>query len=123
MRTDFSTSGLNDIVFADSALIDVKFRSTDVRRVVFERCTFTGVDFSYSDLRNLHFDGMTLTSITFDRAGLEGVTFRGAILRDVSFRSWSRRYYKTLRTVDFTGARMDKLTYAALKATASRRPT
>ncbi|GAB7044256.1 MULTISPECIES: pentapeptide repeat-containing protein [Catenuloplanes] len=115
VRTDFSTSGLNDIVIADSALTDVKFRSTDVRRVVFERCTFTGVDFTYSDLRKLSFDGAALTSVRFDRAGLEGASFRGAILRDVSFRAWSRKYRNALRTVDFTGARMDKLTYAGLK--------
>ncbi|MDR7277358.1 pentapeptide repeat-containing protein [Catenuloplanes atrovinosus] len=116
VHTDFSGSGLNGVVIADTALIDVKFRSTDVRHVVFERCTFTGVDFSYSDLRRLDFGGTALTSVTFDRAGLEGVSFRGAVLRDVSFRAWARKYRNALRTVDFDGARMDKLTYAGLKA-------
>lgn len=115
VRTDLSSSGLNDVVIADSALTDVKFRSTDVRRVLFQRCSFTGVDFTYSDLRKLDFGGAALTSVRFDRAGLEGATFRGAILRDVSFRAWSRKYRNALRTVDFTGARMDKLTYAGLK--------
>lgn len=116
VRTDFSMSGLNGVRFADAVLTDVKFRTTDLRQTTFERCTFTGVDFSISDLRGLNFDGAVFTSVRFDRAGLEGVSMRGAILRDCSFRGgWSKKYYKALRTVDFEGARMDKLTYAALK--------
>ncbi|WP_020523769.1 pentapeptide repeat-containing protein [Catelliglobosispora koreensis] len=115
VRTDFSTSGLDGVVFADSALVDVKFRTTELRRTIFERCTFTGVDFSISDLRGLNFDGASFTGVKFDRAGLEGVSMRGATLRDCSFRGWSRKYYKALRTVNFEGARMDKLTFAALK--------
>lgn len=115
IRTDFSMSGLVGVRFADTALTDVAFRKTDLKRTTFERCTFTGVDFSYSDLRGLNLDGATFTSVKFDRAGLEGVSMRGATLRDVSFRSWSGKYFKALRTVNFDGARMDKLTYAALK--------
>lgn len=116
VRTDFSISGLNGVHFADAALIDVAFRKTDLKQVTFERCTFTGVDFSISDLRGLNFDGATLTGVKFDRAGLEGVSMRGAILRDCSFRGWNKKYYKALATVDFDGARMDKLTFAALKS-------
>jgi uncharacterized protein YjbI with pentapeptide repeats len=116
VRTDFSMSGLKGVRFADAALTDVLFRKTDVRQTIFERCTFTGVDFSYSDLRGLNFDGATFTGVKFDRAGLEGVSMRGAILRDCSFRSWSKKYYRALRTVNFEGARMDKLTFAALKS-------
>lgn len=117
VRTDFSTSGLQEVRFEEAALIDVLFRKTDLRKTIFERCTFTGVDFTMSDLRGLNFDGAAFTGVKFDRAGLEGVSFRGAILRDCSFRGgWSKRYYKSLRTVDFAGARMDKLTYAALKS-------
>ena len=116
IRTDFTASGLNGVRFAESALIDVMFRTTDLRKTVFERCTFTGVDFSMSDLRGLNFDGAAFTGVKFDRAGLEGMSMRGAILRDCSFRGgWSKRYYKALRTVNFEGARMDKLTFAALK--------
>lgn len=116
VRTEFSMSGLVGVRFADTALVDVAFRKTDLRQTVFERCTFTGVDFSVSDLRGLNFDGAVFTSVKFDKAGLEGVSMRGAILRDCSFRGgWSNRYYKTLKTIDFTGARMDKLTFAALK--------
>jgi uncharacterized protein YjbI with pentapeptide repeats len=116
VRTDFSTSGLAGTDFADATLTDVAFRMTDLRRTVLDRCTFTGVDFSSSDLRGLNFDGATFTSVKFDKAALEGITFRGAILRDCSFRGTSRRYYKALRTVNFDGARMDKLTYAGLKS-------
>jgi uncharacterized protein YjbI with pentapeptide repeats len=117
VRTDFSMSGLHDVRFADAALTDVAFRKTDLRKTVFERCTFTGVDFTYSDLRGLKFDGASFTGVKFDRAALEGVSMRGATLRDCSFRGgWSKKYYKALATVNFDGARMDKLTYAALKS-------
>jgi uncharacterized protein YjbI with pentapeptide repeats len=115
IRTDFSMSGLAGVRFEDTALTDVAFRKTDLKRTIFQRCTFTGVDFSTSDLRGLNFDGATLTSVKFDKAALEGVSMRGARLRDCSFRAWSKKYYKALRTVNFDGARMDKLTYAALK--------
>jgi uncharacterized protein YjbI with pentapeptide repeats len=116
VRTDFSKSGLAGTRFADVALTDVKFRMTDLRRTVFERCAFTGVDFTYSDLRGLNLDGSAFVSVRFDRAALEGMTFRDATLRDVSFRATSRKYRTALRTVAFDGARMDKLTYAGLKA-------
>jgi uncharacterized protein YjbI with pentapeptide repeats len=116
VRTDFSQSGLHGVRFADAALTDVAFRQTDLRRTIFERCTFTGVDFTYSDLRGLSFDAESFTGVKFDRAALEGLSLRGAILRDCSFRGgWSKKYYRSLRTVTFDGARMDKLTYAALK--------
>ncbi len=116
VRTDFSMSGLRDARFSDAAFTDVAFRKNDLRRTVFEGCTFTGVDFSLSDLRGLNLDGSTFTSVKFDKAALEGVTMRGATLRDVSFRATSRRYRNAVRTVNFDGARMDKLTYAGLKA-------
>jgi uncharacterized protein YjbI with pentapeptide repeats len=115
VRTDFNMSGLTETTFADAALVEVKFRMTDLRRTVFENCTFTGVEFTMSDLRGLHLDGSVFTSVKFDRAALDGVTFRGATLRDVSFRAWSKKYRTGVRTVDFDGARMDKLTYALLQ--------
>ena len=115
VRTDFSKSGLTETRFAEVALVDVKLRMTDLRRTVFQNCTFTGVDFTMSDLRGLKLDGAAFTGVRFDRAALDGVTFRGATLRDVSFRAWSRKYRKAIRTVDFDGALMDKLTYAGLK--------
>jgi uncharacterized protein YjbI with pentapeptide repeats len=117
VRTDFSMSGLTETRFAEAALTDVKLRMTDLRRTVFENCTVTGGDFTMSDLRGLHLDGMAFTSVRFDRAALEGVSFRGATLVDVSFRAWSRKYRREMRTVDFDGAQMDKLTYAVLKGT------
>ncbi|WP_144122590.1 pentapeptide repeat-containing protein [Catellatospora sichuanensis] len=116
VRTDFSTSGLYEVRFEDAALTDVAFRATDLRRTIFERCTFTGVDFTHSDLRGLNFDGESFTSVKFDQTALAEMSLRGAILRDCSFRGgWSKKYYKALRTVNFDGARMDKLTFAALK--------
>jgi len=115
VRTDFSTSGLVDTRFSDVAFTDVKFRMTDLRRTVFENCTFTGVDFTQSDLRGMNLDGAAFSGVKFDKAALHGVTFRGATFRDVSFRAWTWKYRNAIKTVDFDGARMDKLTYAGLK--------
>lgn len=56
-------------------------------------------------------------------AALGNVTFREATLRDVSFRGSSRKYRNAIRTVDFDGARMDKLTYAGLKGLGQTWPT
>jgi uncharacterized protein YjbI with pentapeptide repeats len=57
-----------------------------------------------------------LRSVKFERAAVEGVSLRGATLRDVSFHATSRKIRNAIRTVNFDGARMDKLTYAGLKA-------
>jgi uncharacterized protein YjbI with pentapeptide repeats len=115
VRTDFGMSDLTQTRFADLALVDVKFRTTDLRHTIFEHCAFTGVDFTNSDLRGLNLDGSTLTSVRFDKAALNGVTFRGATLRDVSFRVGGWKQRNSIRTVNFDGSRMDKLTYAGLK--------
>ena len=92
-----------------------QFRKTDLRRTIFEGCTFIGVDFHPTPTCADSTRRGDLHGVKFDRAALEGVTFRGATLRDVSFRATSRKYCNAMRTVNFDGARMDKLTYAGLK--------
>ncbi|WP_416444253.1 pentapeptide repeat-containing protein [Leucobacter sp. HNU] len=116
VRTDFSTSALKDARFGASELTDVRFKRADLTNVEFDGCSFVGVDFAYSNVSGLDFGGARLTSVRFDNAGLAGASFAGATLRDVSFRGWSRKYRTGFRKVDFTGARMDKLTYAGLKS-------
>ncbi|MFD6158118.1 pentapeptide repeat-containing protein [Nocardia sp. NPDC060256] len=114
VRTDFSTSGLIETRFVDAALTDVRLRNTDLRHTVFQGCTFTGVDFSGSDLRGLKLDASTFVSVNFEKTALENVSFRRATLRDVSFRALTKKYRAAIRTVNFEGALMDKLTYAGL---------
>ena len=118
VRTKFSTSDLTQAKFTDVKLIDVKLTLTDLRKTVFENCIFNGVDFKTSDLTGLCLDGQTFIGVKFGEAALKEVTFRGATLKDVSFTPpWSltKTYYRAIKTICFDGARMDKLTYAALK--------
>ncbi len=66
-------------------------------------------------------DGQTFIGVKFDKAALNEVSFKGATLKNVSFHaaftwtSWSKKYYRAIKTICFDGATMDKLTYAALK--------
>ena len=116
VRTNFSTSGLDGAKFIGVKLTDVKFNYTDLRKTIFESCTFLGVDFHYSDLSGQRLDGQTFLSVTFDLPALKDVSFQGATLKNVAFRPvgiWSLK--RAIQSMNFDGAMMDKLTYAALK--------
>jgi uncharacterized protein YjbI with pentapeptide repeats len=102
-------------------MIDVKLTTTDLRETIFENCHFNGVDFKYTDLRGQNFDGLTFIDVKFDMASLNEVSLKGSTLRNVSFHSvftwhtWTKKYYRAIKTICFDGTMMDKLTYAALK--------
>jgi uncharacterized protein YjbI with pentapeptide repeats len=118
VRTEFSTSELTGAKFTDVKLVDVKLTTTDLRKTVFENCTFNGVDFKYCDMRGLCLDGLSFIGVKFDGVTLNEATFKGATLRNVSFRTafaLTNKNYRALKTINFDGAMMDKLTYAALK--------
>lgn len=118
VRTQFSSSTLNGVKFSNAALVDVRLSTTDLTKTVFENCSFNGVDFKASDMSGLCFDGQTFIGVKFDNTSLKDASFKGATLKNVSFRptfALTNRYYKTLKTICFDGATMDKLTYAALK--------
>jgi uncharacterized protein YjbI with pentapeptide repeats len=118
VRTNLSKSELKGAKFIGVKLIDVKLSLIDLRRTVFEDCIFNGVDFKYCDLQGLCLDGQTFIGVKFDQASLNEVSFRGCMLKDVSFLAtitWSKKYYRAIKTICFDGAMMDKLTYAALK--------
>jgi uncharacterized protein YjbI with pentapeptide repeats len=121
VRTEFSTSDLTRAKFSDVKLIDARLNMTDLRETIFENCIFEGVDFKYCDLRGLCLDGQTFIGVKFDRTALNEVTLEGATLKNVSFHapftwtSWSKKYYRAIKTIRFDGATMDKLTYNALK--------
>ncbi|MDU0204289.1 pentapeptide repeat-containing protein [Paenibacillus sp. MAH-36] len=118
VRTNFSKSGLDGVKFTGSRLTDVTLTMTDLRKTVFDGCSFDGVDFKYTDLTGQCFDGQTFIGVKFDKAALNGVSFRNATLRNVSFLSGftlSKKYYRAIQSINFDGATMDKLTYAALK--------
>ncbi|WP_343670825.1 pentapeptide repeat-containing protein [Chitinophaga sp.] len=117
VRTTLSLSG-QGAKFTDVNMVDVNLTKTDLRKTIFENCIFNGVDFNYCDLRGICFDGQTFTGVRFDKSALNDVSFKGATLRNVSFTlpfSITSKSYRAFKTVSFDGAKMDKLTYAALK--------
>ncbi len=121
VRTNFSTSGLDGAKFIGIKLTDVKFNQTDLRKTTFENCTFNGVDFNQCDLRGLCLDRQTFIGVKFDMAALAGASFKGATIKNVAFmapftwHTWTKKYYRAIKTINFEDAKMDKLTYAALK--------
>lgn len=118
VRTKFTASALTNAKFTDTKLTDAKLEQIDLRKTIFENCEFNGVDFKQSDLRGVCLDGQTFTGVRFDRAALTKATFKGATLKNVSFLptfALTNKYYRTINTINFEGARMDKLTYASLK--------
>jgi uncharacterized protein YjbI with pentapeptide repeats len=121
VRTEFSTSDLTRAKFTGVKLVDAKLTLIDLRETIFENCIFSGVDFKLCDLRGKCLDGQTFIGVKFDNTSLNEATFKGATLRNVSFlapftwSTWSKKYYRALKTINFDGAMMDKLTYAALK--------
>jgi uncharacterized protein YjbI with pentapeptide repeats len=118
VRTEFSTSGLSRVKFSDVKLIDVKLNMSDLRETIFENCVFSGVDFKFSDLRGMRLDGLTFIGVKFGTAALNETSFKGATLKNVSFAppfSLTKKYYHAIKTIRFDGAKMDKLTYNALK--------
>jgi uncharacterized protein YjbI with pentapeptide repeats len=118
VRTEFSQSDLTGAKFINNKLIDVKLSMTDLRKTIFENCVFDGVDFKQCDLRGMCLDKLTFIGVKFGDAALNDITFKGATLKNVSFNppfSLTKKYYNAIKTINFDGAMMDKLTYAALK--------
>jgi uncharacterized protein YjbI with pentapeptide repeats len=121
VHTELSTSDLSGAKFSDVKVVDSKLNMLDLRETVFENCIFNGVDFKYCDLRGARLDGQTFIGVKFDNSALNDASFRDATIKNVSFiapatwTSWSKKYYKAIKTICFDGARIDKLTYASLK--------
>jgi uncharacterized protein YjbI with pentapeptide repeats len=118
VRTNFSKSGLEGAKFTEVRLTDVSLTMTDLRKTIFEGCLFDGVDFKLSDLSGQSFDGQTFIGVKFDKAALTEASFKGATLKNVSFQpgfTLTKKYYRMLKTINFDGATMDKLTFAHLK--------
>lgn len=118
VRTNFSKSGLEGAKFTGVRLTDVTLSMTDLRKTVFEGCIFDGVNFNYSDLSGQCLDGQTFIGVKFEKTALTEASFKGAAFKNVSFQpgfTFTKKYYRMIKTICFDGATMDKLTYAALK--------
>ena len=66
--------------------------------------------------RTTTLNGQTFIGVTFDLPALKDVSFQGATPKKVFFGPvglWSLK--RSIQSIQFDGAKMDKLTYAALK--------
>ncbi|MGO4344327.1 pentapeptide repeat-containing protein [Paenibacillus sp. MCAF9] len=118
VRTNFSISGMEGVKFTGVKLTDVTLNKIDLKKTIFEGCIFDGVDFKYCDLSGLCLDGQTFIGVKFDKSAINEVSFKGATLKNVSFQAFfslTNKYYRSIKTICFDDAVMDKLTYAALK--------
>ncbi len=117
VRTKFDKAVLTGVKFSGITFSEVKLNMIDLRNTLLEHCTFNGVDFIQCDLRGMTLKGLTFNSVRFDRSALNDASFEGATLLNVSFTpkfALTNKFYRSLKTICFDGARMDKLTYAAL---------
>lgn len=118
VRTNFSKAGLAGTKFKDIKFVDVDLTMNDLTKTTFENCIFNGTNFTYCDLRGMSLEKMTFIGVKFDKAALNNVSFKGATLKNVSFKpsfAITNKFYRALKTINFEGAMIDKLTYAALK--------
>ena len=117
-KTNFNQSDLKKADFSGVRLDKTKLTMLDLRKTNFKNCTFIETNFKYSDLRGVNFDSQTFIGIVFEKALLTGASFKNAVIKNVSFCStitFSKKYYRSVKTICFDGASMDKLTAAALK--------
>ncbi len=106
--SEFSGSDLTDVTFDGADLTNVTFRAVALGGATFSGCTLVDTNFSAADLRGVDFGGLALTGVVFDKAGLKNTSFASATLRNVSFKT-------TVKHAIFTGAHIDKITYAELQ--------
>ncbi len=118
VRTVFNKAMLTDVKFIRVNLIDVSFSMSDLRKASFEDCIIEGGDFKNATLQGMCFDGVTIRNADLGKADLTKVSFQNATLQNVSFAppfALTNKYYKVIKTIDFNGAIMDKLTHNSLK--------
>ena len=114
----FYASSLDHAEFADTIITNTELKMMDFKTVNFSGCRFNNVVIYYSDLTGVSFDGQVFDSVKFEKTMLTNASFRSTTLRNVSFctlNTITKKFYKAIKTIDFTDAKMDKLTYAALK--------
>lgn len=118
-NTNFSKSWLKGARFQHVKLVNVNFSMVDFKDVSFEHCTIDGCNFDYADLHDRNFDDHIIRNVQFGKAALENISFKRATLKNVSFKppfALTNKYYKAIKTIQFDGAYIDKLSYNALRS-------
>ncbi|WP_062104364.1 pentapeptide repeat-containing protein [Bacillus niameyensis] len=108
-NSTFHSSNLQNCIFEDVNLTGVSFGSAHLKNVVFKNNNYYQTHFKSCDLSNFKFDGETLKETIFSYTSLKKTSFRNATILHVQFR------FSDVTNADFTGAKMDKLTYNVLK--------
>lgn len=115
--TRFKTSNLEGSTFVNVKFSDCEFKATNLKNVVFENCTFYNVTFTTTDLTKTSLENQVLVGVKFRNSSVQNVSFKGSTIKNSSI--FGRLpIFKTksyIKSVNFDGAKMDKLTYAYLK--------
>lgn len=118
VKTEFNKSMLTGSRFIKVKFDNVNFTMADFRNTTFEDCIIDGGDFKYANFQKQDFGGITIRNAELGKAILQEASFRNARLQNVSFTppfALTNKYYKLIKTINFDGASMDKLTFNALK--------
>lgn len=119
VRTQIKSSEMHDLSFIDTRLADVIILTKKLTASIFRNCTFENVIFKSGDVSGICFDGQSFNNVKFEGTIFSNTTFRGATLKNVTFLSSfaiKKKYFKTIKTVCFKGAKMDEKTYLSLKS-------
>jgi len=122
VRTQIKSSELYHLSFIDTCLTDVIISTKKLIAPIFKNCIFKNVILRSGDVNGVCFDGQSFTNVKFEGTILSNTTFRKATLKNVTFLSSfsiKKKYFKTIKTVCFQGAKMDKKTYMSLKRIAA----
>jgi len=122
VRTQIKSSELDQLSFIDTCLTDVIISAKKLTAPIFINCIFKNVVLNAGDVNGVCFDGQSFTNVKFEGTILSNTTFRGATLKNVTFLSnfaIKKKYFKTIKTICFKGAKMDEKTYLSLKSIAA----
>jgi uncharacterized protein YjbI with pentapeptide repeats len=118
IRTKIFASDLADATLKGAKFTDAKFVVSDLTKTIFENCTFNNVQFEKSDLQGVSLDKQVFINVRFGDSSLKNTSFKGATLKNVSFTppfAFTKKYISALKTINFDGAFIDKLSYNSLK--------
>ena len=104
--------------FVECKFKEVIFLKSDLKKVEFKSCSFEDTQFKYIDLEDQDFEGCSFKNVNFDKAYLKEASFKNATLQNVSFipeNPLTNKYHKMIKSIDFEGACIDKVTYNYLK--------
>ncbi|WP_261301314.1 pentapeptide repeat-containing protein [Paenibacillus andongensis] len=108
-NASFKCSNLDRVKFDGTNLTGAKISKSNLRGASFKNCKLDLAEFRSSDLTGVCLDNLHFTGTIFHHSNLKGTSFRNATFQSCSFKA-------DVKKTIFDGAKMDKVTYALLKA-------